>query len=504
MKLIINHLVGLCAAIFLLHVLTPLKAATTTVPAGAALQPYLDLAQPGDTLVLAAGAVYKGNFLLRMKTGTAYITITSSQISQLPPGTRVNPSQAHLMPKLIAPNGSAALQTDPGAHHYQIVGLELASEPGDYSYGVLRLGPGGETSLNQLPHDILVDRVYVHGDPNAGGKRGIALNGIRTTVQNSWISEFKSSWQEAQGIAGWNGPGPFTITNNRIEAASQGVAFFDNATIAGVTPSDITINRNYITKPLSWRGGPWIVKNLIEFKAGKRILIDSNIIENVWLAQQNGTAIVLKAGGSGVANIPVTDGVTITNNIIRHAAAPIRIHGTNGQGGYARNLTVRQNLFDDIGKAWGSGLSVFLLITPGTQNVIYENNTATPTVTTTSLVSTDTSPTTGFVFRSNIVPHGFYGIKGSGYVTGISTINHYFPNSSISNNILYGVDVDPTSYPPLNYIVPVVTGIGWQSLTVYRLGPISLYNNKGANGKDPGVDYDALMFATAKVISGLP
>ena len=31
-----------------------------------------------------------------------------------------------------------------------------------------------------------------------------------------------------------------------------------------LVPTDITIRGNYLTKPLSWRGSPWTVKNLLE------------------------------------------------------------------------------------------------------------------------------------------------------------------------------------------------------------------------------------------------
>ena len=39
----------------------------TSVSSGTSLQAALDLAQPGDTLVLEAGAEYKGNFILPNK-----------------------------------------------------------------------------------------------------------------------------------------------------------------------------------------------------------------------------------------------------------------------------------------------------------------------------------------------------------------------------------------------------------------------------------------------------
>ena len=50
-------------------------AATLTLDAGGDLQAAIDAAQPGDTILLQAGATFTGPFTLRAKNGTAYITI---------------------------------------------------------------------------------------------------------------------------------------------------------------------------------------------------------------------------------------------------------------------------------------------------------------------------------------------------------------------------------------------------------------------------------------------
>ena len=98
-----------------------------------------------------------------------------------------------------------------------------------YNNGLLRVGNGDEKSLSLLPHDFEIDRVYIHGDPTVGSKRGIALNGVNVTVKNSYISGFKSDWQDTQAVCGWNGPGPFSIVNNYLEAAGENVFFADGS-----------------------------------------------------------------------------------------------------------------------------------------------------------------------------------------------------------------------------------------------------------------------------------
>ncbi|MDT4965815.1 MAG: hypothetical protein QOJ64_552, partial [Acidobacteriota bacterium] len=97
-------------------------AQTVNVRAGADLQKAINEAQPGDTLILDAGAPYLGTFTLPNKgTSTEWITIrTSTPDSALPSSEqRIAPSNSSLLPKLLSSgNGEAALQTAPGAHHY--------------------------------------------------------------------------------------------------------------------------------------------------------------------------------------------------------------------------------------------------------------------------------------------------------------------------------------------------------------------------------------------------
>src|SRR5882724_6327288 len=92
-----------------------MNGAVVNVPAGGDLQAALSAAQPGDTINLAAGATYTGNFRLAPNLGPAWITIQSSALGSLPgSGTRVSPGQAGAMPKIVTPNSASALQLSTG------------------------------------------------------------------------------------------------------------------------------------------------------------------------------------------------------------------------------------------------------------------------------------------------------------------------------------------------------------------------------------------------------
>ena len=84
---------------------SPPAGNTITVNAGSDLQSAINSAQLGDTIVLQAGATWTGNFTLPNKTsGSGWIYIRTSAYSSLPaPGTRVFPSDAGNMAKIVTP-----------------------------------------------------------------------------------------------------------------------------------------------------------------------------------------------------------------------------------------------------------------------------------------------------------------------------------------------------------------------------------------------------------------
>ncbi|MDQ3753423.1 MAG: hypothetical protein M3371_01660, partial [Acidobacteriota bacterium] len=176
---------------------------TINVAAKGNLQKALNEAQPGDTLVLEAGASFVGPFTLPAKEPSdAFITIQSSRAAELREGVRVDPGKASLMPKLLSPGrGDPALRTAPRAHHYRLLGIEIGlATPDALVYDLVLLGDGGmgQNSLDQVPHHLVIDRCYIHGNPTMDLKRGIALNSAHTEILNSYISDFHVKGQEAQ------------------------------------------------------------------------------------------------------------------------------------------------------------------------------------------------------------------------------------------------------------------------------------------------------------------
>jgi len=239
----------------------PANAATIVVNSGGDLQGAINSASCGDTIVLQAGAVFtlpQGvNILLRNRgncSDTQYITITTSNPSGIPAsGSRVDPSlHAAAMPKIVG-NAYAPVQTEPGANHYKLIGLEITTDGNAYTPDLVQIGGSGSNGGYPTREDMLaltkitVDRCFIHpAEINAGqlmtssvyrsAGRGIHLVGTYLSVVNSWIGGFTGYYPgttssiDSYGVYADVGLGPITIDNNYIEAN------FNNVFIGGADP----------------------------------------------------------------------------------------------------------------------------------------------------------------------------------------------------------------------------------------------------------------------------
>lgn len=483
---------------------------TIHVPAGGNLQAALDEAAGGDAITLAAGATYRGPFHLRRKEGDRWIVIAPASKDLPRPGRHVTPSDASKMPKLVASSGSV-FQAEPGAHHYRLVGLEIAPADGVALNTLVQLGDEAR-AIEALPHHIIVDRCYVHGDAKAGARRGISLNSAHTAVVDSYFSDFKERTADAQAIAGWNGPGPFKIAGNYLEASGENIMFGGgDPSIPGLVPADIEVVRNHMAKPLRWKkddpsygGTEWAVKNLFELKNARRVLVDGNLFEYNWPHAQNGFAILFTVRNQdGGAPWSVVEDVTFTNNLVRHVAGGINILGRddNHPSEQTQRIAIRNNVFLDVGGPWGNGRLFQLL--EGTSGVSIEHNTAFQTGG--ILFGGDREPHTGFVFRDNVVPHNEHGITASGTGPGNQTLERFFPGAVFRGNLIVGAksgvypqgNLYPASLDEIVIRTPPLPGAKLAPLLSLR-GP---YTRAATDGGEPGANIEAVNTALGPLTS---
>ena len=512
---------SVCLSVLLSAFSLTANAATITVNSGGDLQAAINAARPGDTILIAAGATFTGNYTLPAKGGTAYITIRSSAPDASLPaaGMRIDPSYAAYLPKIRSTQHGPAFKTVGAAHYWRLMFLEILPSVSTSAANLLELGAVGaeQSSLAAVPHKLVIDRCYLHGNPAYAQRRAIALNSGETEIINSYISDIKGQTLDTQAIAGWNGPGPYRIENNHLEAAAENILFGgQDPSIYNLVPSNIRILRNLITKPIAWQTSVFTVKNLIELKNADTVLIEGNTIENNWASGQQGYSILFTPRNqNNTAPWTVVQNVTVQHNVIRHVASVFNILGydNNAPSRQTNNIVIRNNLVYDVSTAYSTSGNPangwFAVIGNGPRDITIDHNTVDNDGNDTivfyeSLGAPATTAIYGVTITSNLLRDNAYGIFGSNSQEGMVTLNTYAPGSVVLRNAIAGAD---SRYPPGNDFPALAQWLADfvnRGAADYRLVSTSLSKGSGLDGTDIGVNFAALNAAMTGTGSPAP
>jgi hypothetical protein len=548
---------------------TPAPGTIISVHAGDDLQAALNAAQCGDTIQLQGGATFTGifKFPARNCDNNHWIIVrTGSPDTALPAeGQRLTPCYAgvaslpgrpqytcnnpqNVLAKLVDSGliGPVIFQT--GANHYRLIGLELTRPTGTRgAVTLISVAPGGTASY------IVLDRSWVHGTTQDESQYGFKLSGTNNVaVVDSYFSDFhctaiSGSCTEAHAVHGGSGnyqDGTYKIEDNFLEASGQAILFGGAA--ATTTPTDITIRFNHFFKPWQWMKGnspfqggtsdnPFIVRHHLEFKNAIRVLIEDNLLENVWGGfGETGDAILLtpksqhiKSGDNVCPICQVTD-VTVRYTHIIHASGGIEIatvlsgNGANGAPALAgTRFSIHDVVMDDISRSYIGGGWLFSLGNNWQANplntITIDHITGFPDYEggILALGNKMSNPQMyGFVFTNSIVTAGRYPIwNASGGVTScahsdvpLTSLNNCFTSYTFDNNALVAA---PAHYPASAW--PTGNMFATSANTVdfaqydnsnggnYQLMPDSPYKNMGSDGRDLGADIAGLNAALAGV-----
>jgi hypothetical protein len=529
---------------------TPAPGSTISVNAGGNLQTALDNANCGDTIQLQAGAVFSGRFDVPSKScdDQHWIVIrTSSPDTALPAeGTRINPCYAgvaslparpaftcpvlkNVMAQILytVPGIPGPFLFDSGANHYRFIGLEITrAVPTAHIWDLV--------SATDSADKIIFDRVWVHGTATDETKGGIHLSGItNAAVVDSYFSDFhciskSGSCIDSQAINGGDGDlagGPYKINDNFLEASGESIMFGGGP--GTTTPTDMEIRYNHMFKPLTWQpgavgfvggytGDPFVVKNNIELKNAQRVLLEANILENVWGGfSQHGFSVLFSPVTQNGACTPckVTD-ITFRYNQIDNVGGGFGIGNSKGKtGGYAaagERYSIHDVLLDQVNKVQFDGYGLFVLMTsPSAAEVLndvwIQHNTAFPDLTTHVLSILD--PVTqmpGFVFANNLIvspPNPVVSAGGGAANCAASdvplpSVQSCFQGYVFAGNLFAGdfPKYPPSTWPSGQLFASGVADVGFVDYSTgnYALAPSSPYINKGTDGLNIGADITGL------------
>jgi len=534
---------------------TPSPGQVIAVKAGDDLQAKLNQAQCGDTITLQAGASFLGSgggYVLPARNcdNSHWITIrTSAADSSLPAeGSRMTPCYSGVSSLLgrppfacpstqvvtaqvldnVARHSPGAFVFAPGANHYRLIGLEIT-----------RPTTGGTGSLVRTNNatQVIFDRVWIHGTPTDDTETAIGLDPGTSYIAliDSYTSDLHceavtGTCTDAHVVFGGLGDlggGPYKIVDDFIEAAAEGIIFGGGA--ATTTPADIEIRRNHFFKPFTWQPGnakfvggshnrPFIVKNNFELKNAQRVLLEGNLMEDVWGGfTQNGFQMVLTPKNqSNKCSICVVANVTIRYNHTIHSGAGLCVSAVRSDaGGSAQgveNISIHDDVLDDINAVqfFGAGGAIGLSAYP----LMFWRNVTINHVTTASppwillvVGSRKPSPMTNLTLTNSILTVGKNEINSTGaggsencaYHTAIPSkiFEACFTGSTVAGNVI----VDGSGTWPTGQSLTTVPQIRFVNYNDGNGGDYQLC--QGANNPAatcPG----ASPFLSGKTTDGLP
>jgi hypothetical protein len=398
---------------------------TITVPCGASIDTAVAVAKGGDTIVLEAGCRYPGGVKLLPESGI--VTLRSGGTL---PNRRVSPADSGVMATI------AGGVSGTNAANWTLDGIQLESTA------------TSEIVTLQDATNITLDRMLIVGWAN-GQRRAIRGNGKQITLTRSYIANVWASGSDSQAFCAWDGAGPYTITDNFLEAASENVMFGgSDSKSADRVPADILIAGNDFSKRLEWKPPAGsktsgkVVKNLLELKAAKRVVIRNNTFERSWTDAQTGYGISFKSvNQNGTAPWSATEDVLFESNTIRDVENGINIQGfaADQPGGRTTGIVIRGNDVQTTGIA--------VQITGGPGAITLDRTTFVNGYTFLQLAG---NPIASLTVTNVLANHNAYGVKGDGTGIGLPSLTKFATALTWANNVLLG-GAGKGSYPATTY-----------------------------------------------------
>jgi hypothetical protein len=378
-----------------------------------------------------------------------------------------------------------------------------------YRWAIQPRGAQGNVSL--VSGQYVLTNTFV---PTSGNQQ-VTLQWNKTTIStaNPHDASQYRVFQSSDGGSTWVGYDTVTSDGSPSYSITMGDDSPATAATALVTPST------------------WLVKNNIEFKEGKRILFQGNLVENSWEDGQEGylMKITVSVSNTALSNVG-TYHLTFKDNVWRHGGLMINMLGSDSSTSLTQvhTITFENNLVENItANTFGGGPANAIYIHKGSttggyrsmpqnvklihntfinaSNFIRIDNDAPPTNIlahnwviscnignsntrgvdeTENFVNAGTSLNTNFVnlvFRSNVIAGNL-----SGSTFGAYQALNFFPTTASYGGVGFVSYSGSYPYPPGE-------GITYQDLSLSGASP---FKNACYHGRDPGANIAQIEAAT--------
>ena len=453
------------------------------------VQAAVNAASDGDRIVLKSGEVFTESLVLPATPHAIPVVITSSTAC---PARRVTAADAGAMATLRPVHAAEAIIEGAGVAGWRFECLQFDSPGGLYNmvyiYNV-KLGTGAFRNSSTITFDRVV---MIGSDPNSV-RNALYLNGANITVTKSHIANIHQQGAESKAIIVQDGPGPITITDNYLEAASINTLFGggDQSSAAHI-PNNITYTDNHLYKKPEWANKGYAVKNLFELKCATNVTVRNNLMENNYADGQNGTAVLFTArNDDGNSPWATVRHVVFEQNVVRNSPHGINFLGLNDGSATVRatDVTIQNNLFLTSGAfmlAGGEFGTIVIqhntIVNGGQVMVLYESGLVWESGggRRTSAYAID-----NLTFRNNLAYHNEYGVMdadGQGFgTTALSAdVNSYtWTHNALANRDGW------QAHPGVNWY-PSASEHQAQFNTDYTLVSGSWYRSAADDGRDLG------------------
>lgn len=486
----------------------------------------------GEHIVIPAGTTILGHIELPSKNFSDYVTIRSSGTM---PGVRdrITPNSSQIATLKGVSYNIPTLKIKNGASKLRFIGLKFEPlEQNNYDqFSIIEVGEYYQTNYSTNPQKIIFQHSIINPPDTTQVRHGMMNDGYKVAVISSWFGNiftrcFPTSGCVTDSNAAYslNGKGAHVYNNSYIEASSENILYGgDTVTVDGGVPTNIEVRRCYFYKRPAWKPNPdplYNIKNLIEFKTGRRVYLAGNVFENHWIGADAGQPNAININTIAEFGSPwsVNEDIVFENNKVFEIPSGVLVSSANGTGvtdytaRKSQNIRFKNMLFDKF----QPNAARRLFIANGVEEAIFDRVTQIDTNLTTSRLMEFASPNNyGLQITNSIVGMGtdyqIFSSYGLGrcalnWGTGGSATSPCTPNGqwNVGNNIFVRYNNDPLINPPANNCDSAVgyNAVGFVNLANgdYRLsGSGACYQGQ----TNIGADIPVLDQSTACTVSGI-